>query len=95
MHLSELCHSHFTLKISESNCAKLLKENEYLKRIAFGISEVDSGKGISHNEAKLKLQFSSKLLIFSIFIVILVNYSIIKELFKREYYEIFYIHYFY
>ena len=46
--------------ISESHYAKILKENEDLKQIAVGISEIESGKGISHTEAKSKLQSLKK-----------------------------------
>lgn len=46
--------------ISESNYSKMLKELEDLKLIALGISEIDSGKGISHTNAKIKLQSLKK-----------------------------------
>ena len=46
--------------ISEANYAKMLKELEDLKQISTGIYEIDSGKGISHTEAKLKLQSFKK-----------------------------------
>jgi len=46
--------------ISEANYAKMLKELEDLKQIFAGIYEIDSGKGISHSEAKLKLQSFKK-----------------------------------
>jgi PHD/YefM family antitoxin component YafN of YafNO toxin-antitoxin module len=46
--------------ISESNYSKMLKELEDLKQIALGISEIDSGKGISHTEAKAKLNSFKK-----------------------------------
>ena len=41
--------------ISEESYSKLLKENEDLKQIAVGIFEVESGKGISHTDAKKHL----------------------------------------
>lgn len=41
--------------ISEESYSRLLKENEDLKQIALGISELESGKGISHLEAKKHL----------------------------------------
>ena len=41
--------------ISEHSFSKMVNEIENLKRIAFGISEIDSGKGISHSKAKSKL----------------------------------------
>lgn len=41
--------------ISEESYSRLLKENEDLKQIAIGISELESGKGISHLEAKKHL----------------------------------------
>jgi prevent-host-death family protein len=46
--------------ISEANYAKMLKELEDLKQISTGIFEIDSGKGISHSAAKLKLQSFKK-----------------------------------
>ena len=46
--------------ISEANYAKMLRELEDLKQISTGIFEIDSGKGISHSEAKLKLQSFKK-----------------------------------
>ncbi len=46
--------------ISEANYAKMLRELEDLKQITIGIFEIDSGKGISHSEAKLKLQSLKK-----------------------------------
>lgn len=46
--------------ISESNYSKMLKELEDLKKIALGISEIDSGKGISHTEAKARLNSLKK-----------------------------------
>ncbi|MFA6235813.1 MAG: type II toxin-antitoxin system prevent-host-death family antitoxin [Bacteriovorax sp.] len=46
--------------ISETHYAKILKENEDLKQIAIGISEIDSGKGILHTKAKSKLQSLKK-----------------------------------
>jgi PHD/YefM family antitoxin component YafN of YafNO toxin-antitoxin module len=42
--------------ISEANYEKMVNEIENLKQIAIGISEIDSGAGISHSNAKLKLQ---------------------------------------
>jgi hypothetical protein len=46
--------------ISEYHYAKILKENEDLKQIAIGISEIDSGNGISHTDAKSKLHSLKK-----------------------------------
>ena len=46
--------------ISESNYSKMLKELDDLKQIALGISEIDSGKGISHTEAKTRLNSFKK-----------------------------------
>jgi PHD/YefM family antitoxin component YafN of YafNO toxin-antitoxin module len=42
--------------ISEESYSKLLKENEDLKQIALGISELESGKGIPQAEAKKQLK---------------------------------------
>ena len=41
--------------ISETNYSKIIKELKDLKQIALGISEIDSGKGISHTNAKAKI----------------------------------------
>lgn len=46
--------------ISESNYSKMIKELDDLKQIAIGISEIDSGKGISHTNAKSKLNLLKK-----------------------------------
>ena len=46
--------------ISEANYAKMLKELDDLKQITTGIFEIDTGKGISHTEAKLKLRSFKK-----------------------------------
>ena len=46
--------------ISERNYSKMLKKLEDLKQIALGISEIDSGKGISHSNAKSKLRSLKK-----------------------------------
>jgi prevent-host-death family protein len=41
--------------VSEESYSKLLKENEDLKKIAVGIFELESGKGISQKDAKKHL----------------------------------------
>ena len=41
--------------ISELSYAKIVKELKDLKQIALGISEIDSGKSISHTKAKAML----------------------------------------
>lgn len=46
--------------ISETNYARILKELEDLKQISTGIFEIDTGKGMSHSEAKLKLRSFKK-----------------------------------
>ncbi len=46
--------------ISESHYSKIIKELEDLKQIALGISEIDSGKGVSHTKAKAKLNSLKK-----------------------------------
>ena len=46
--------------ISEAKYAKMLKELEDLKQITTGIFEIDSGNGISHTEAKSRLQLLKK-----------------------------------
>lgn len=46
--------------ISEASYSKILKELEDLKQISTGIHEIDSGKGISHSEAKKKLTAMKK-----------------------------------
>ena len=38
--------------LSEESYSKILKENEDLKQIALGISELESNKAISHGDAK-------------------------------------------
>jgi prevent-host-death family protein len=46
--------------ISEANYSKMLKELEDLKQISTGIFEIDTGHGVSHTEAKSKLQLLKK-----------------------------------
>lgn len=46
--------------ISETNYSKILRELEDLRQISTGIFEIDTGKGLSHSEAKLKLQSLKK-----------------------------------
>lgn len=46
--------------ISEFNYSKMLNEIDNLKQIALGLSEIDSGKGISHTAAKSKLRSLKK-----------------------------------
>jgi PHD/YefM family antitoxin component YafN of YafNO toxin-antitoxin module len=46
--------------ISETNYAKMLKELEDLKKITTGIFEIETGLGISHTKARVKLQSLKK-----------------------------------
>ena len=46
--------------ISESHYSSMLKKIEDLESIALGVSEIDSGLGISHTKAKEKLQSLKK-----------------------------------
>lgn len=46
--------------ISEEHYSKMIKEIEDLKQIAIGISEIDSGLGVSHTHAKAKINALKK-----------------------------------
>jgi len=44
------------LLLSKENYDRLLDEKEALRKMAVGLSEIESGKGISHKEALKKLK---------------------------------------
>ena len=48
------------LLVSKEDYDKIIEEKEALKKMAIGLSQIESGEGISHKKAKQKLEALKK-----------------------------------